>query len=365
MLNWLKSFWKKQSPPAVAGAPASAEPAPSFFTWAQQKLAAAQKQPGRVNHNFTPRAVQVLALAQQEARRLNLNFVGTEHVLLGLVKLGQGVAFNVLQQHGLDLESTRLEVEKYVGVGPVKTPPGVIPYTPRVKKALALSVRESKALYHAYTGTEHLLLGLLREGGGVAGKILKKHEVGRDEILKELVPNPVERRPGKDGPELITCSFTPDAERALTLARGEARRLNHNFIGTEALLLGLIDLGQGAAWNVLNKLDLDLQKIRCELYECVGPGPMLPLPGGHGYTPRVNRALALAQKEAKALKHNRIGSGHILLGLIREGDGVVAVVLKKNKINAEQTCNQILNELKLSGGDDGQNGSGDPPAQSR
>ena len=144
-------------------------------------------------NNFTPRAQQVLALARKEADRFNHNYVGTEHLLLGLIKLGQGVAVNVLQKMGLDLETVRMEVEKQVGSGPETKMVGNIPYTPRVKKVLALAGKEAKLLNHSYVGTEHILLGLLREGEGVAARVLKNLEVDiertRNEILKELDPN--------------------------------------------------------------------------------------------------------------------------------------------------------------------------------
>jgi ATP-dependent Clp protease ATP-binding subunit ClpC len=144
-------------------------------------------------NNFTPRAQQVLALARKEADRFNHNFVGTEHLLLGLIKLGQGVAVNVLQKMGLDLETVRMEVEKQVGTGPDQKMIGNIPYTPRVKKVLSLAAKEAKALNHTYVGTEHILLGLLREGDGVAARVLKNLDVDieqtRQEILKELDPN--------------------------------------------------------------------------------------------------------------------------------------------------------------------------------
>jgi ATP-dependent Clp protease ATP-binding subunit ClpC len=143
--------------------------------------------------NFTPRAQQVLALARKEADRFNHNFVGTEHILLGLIKLGQGVAVNVLQKMGLDLETVRMEVEKQVGTGPDQKMIGNIPYTPRVKKVLDLARREAKNLNHTYIGTEHILLGLLREGDGVAAHILRNLDVDieqtRQEILRELDPN--------------------------------------------------------------------------------------------------------------------------------------------------------------------------------
>lgn len=144
-------------------------------------------------NNFTPRAQQVLALARKEADRFNHNYVGTEHLLLGVIKLGQGVAVNVLKKMGLDLETVRMEVEKHVGSGPESTTVGNIPYTPRVKKVLALAGKEAKALNHSYVGTEHILLGLLREGEGVAARVLKSLEIDiartRNEILKELNPN--------------------------------------------------------------------------------------------------------------------------------------------------------------------------------
>src|SRR5471030_2428795 len=143
--------------------------------------------------NFTPRAQQVLALARKEADRFNHNFLGTEHLLLGLIKLGQGVAVNVIQKLGLDLDTVRLEVEKQVGTGPDQKMIGNIPYTPRVKKVLSLAAKEAKNLNHTYVGTEHILLGLLREGDGVAAKVLKNLDVdieeARQRTLKELDPN--------------------------------------------------------------------------------------------------------------------------------------------------------------------------------
>jgi hypothetical protein len=161
----------KRSPPAVHWDSGSSEPM----------------------NNFTPRAQQTLALARQEADRFHHNFVGTEHLLLGLIRLGQGTAVNVLNQMELDLEILRLEVEKQVGTGPDQMVVGVIPFTPRVKKVLALAAKEAKALNHTYVGTEHILLGLLREGDGVAARVLKNLdvdiEVTRQNVLKELDPN--------------------------------------------------------------------------------------------------------------------------------------------------------------------------------
>ncbi|MCF7733725.1 MAG: ATP-dependent Clp protease ATP-binding subunit [Akkermansiaceae bacterium] len=144
-------------------------------------------------NNFTPRAQQVLVLARKEADRFSHAYIGTEHLLLGLIKLGQGVAVNVLQHMGLELETVRMEVEKEVGSGPPQKSSGNIPYTPRVKKVLAFANKEAKALNHSYVGTEHLLFGLLREEEGVAARVLRRLDIDiertRNEILAEIDPN--------------------------------------------------------------------------------------------------------------------------------------------------------------------------------
>src|SRR3954468_19757565 len=156
-------------------------------------------------NNFTPRAQQVLALARKEADRFHHNYVGTEHILLGLIKLGQGVAVSVLQKMGLDLETVRAAVEKQVGTGQETKAQNSAPYTPRVKKVLALAGREAKTLNTSYAGTEHILLGLLREGEGVAARVLKSLDIDiertRNEILRELDPQFSGSQPGEGGGE--------------------------------------------------------------------------------------------------------------------------------------------------------------------
>src|ERR1044072_4882188 len=156
-------------------------------------------------NNFTPRAQQVLALARKEADRFHHNYVGTEHILLGLIKLGQGVAVSVLQKMGLDLETVRAAVEKQVGTGQETKTQNSIPYTPRVKKVLALAGKEAKTLNHSYVGTEHILLGLLREGEGVAARVLKSLDIDiertRNEILRELDPQFSGSQGGEGGEE--------------------------------------------------------------------------------------------------------------------------------------------------------------------
>jgi len=177
-MNWFKSFWKKLASPASA--PKSAEP---------------------VKHNFTPQAAKMLVLAQKESDRLNHNFIGTEHLLLGLLRLDQGIAVAMLKDQGLDLDTARQEVERELGLGPDQKPLSKPPYTPRLKKVLALSMREANALNHPRVGPEHILLGLLREGDGVAARIMRKQNIAfqtaRNEIMKDFGQIP----PALDAPK--------------------------------------------------------------------------------------------------------------------------------------------------------------------
>jgi ATP-dependent Clp protease ATP-binding subunit ClpA len=120
---------------------------------------------------FTDRARRVVVLAQEEARMLGHNYVGTEHILLGLIHEGEGVAAKALEMLGISLEAVRQQVEEIIGRGQ-QAPSGHIPFTPRAKKVLELSLREALQLGHNYIGTEHILLGLIREGEGVAAQVL-------------------------------------------------------------------------------------------------------------------------------------------------------------------------------------------------
>jgi ATP-dependent Clp protease ATP-binding subunit ClpA len=163
---------------------------------------------------FTDRARRVVVLAQEEARLLNHNYIGTEHILLGLIHEGEGVAAKALESLGISLEAVRTQVVEIIGEGQ-SAPTGHIPFTPRAKKVLELSLREALQLGHNYIGTEHILLGLIREGEGVAAQVLLKlgaHlQRGRERVLRMLAaepsapddaPGPPGAPPGSDRPEL-------------------------------------------------------------------------------------------------------------------------------------------------------------------
>jgi ATP-dependent Clp protease ATP-binding subunit ClpC len=136
---------------------------------------------------FTDRARKVMALANQEAQRFNHEYIGTEHILLGLVKEGSGVGANVLKNLGVDLRKVRLEVERLVRSGPDMVTMGKLPQTPRAKKVIEYAIEEARNLNHNYVGTEHLLLGLLREHDGVAAQVLMNLSLKLEEVREEVL----------------------------------------------------------------------------------------------------------------------------------------------------------------------------------
>ena len=135
---------------------------------------------------FTDRARRVVVLAQEEARLLNHSYIGTEHILLGLIHEGEGVAAKALDSLSISLDAVRAQVEEIIGQGG-SSPSGHIPFTPRAKKVLELSLREALQLGHNYIGTEHILLGLLREGEGVATQVLQKLGADLGRVRQQVI----------------------------------------------------------------------------------------------------------------------------------------------------------------------------------
>ena len=149
---------------------------------------------------FTDRARRVIVLAQDEARLLNHNYIGTEHILLGLIHEGEGVGAKALESLGITLEGVREQVREIITEG-TQAPTGHIPFTPRAKKVLELSLREALQLGHGYIGTEHILLGLLREGDGVAVKVLTRMGAQPAAVRQEVI----ERLSGYQGKETVNA----------------------------------------------------------------------------------------------------------------------------------------------------------------
>jgi ATP-dependent Clp protease ATP-binding subunit ClpC len=155
---------------------------------------------------FTDRARRVVVLAQEEARMLNHNYIGTEHILLGLIHEGEGVAAKALDSLNINLDAVRQQVEEIIGQGQA-APTGHIPFTPRAKKVLELSLREALQLGHNYIGTEHILLGLIREGEGVAAQVLQK--LGAD--LNRVRQTVIQLLSGYTGKEQVSAGGSSES----------------------------------------------------------------------------------------------------------------------------------------------------------
>jgi hypothetical protein len=162
---------------------------------------------------FTDRARRVVVLAQEEARLLNHNYIGTEHILLGLIHEGEGVAAKALESLGISLEAVRAQVEEIIGQGQ-SAPTGHIPFTPRAKKVLELSLREALQLGHNYIGTEHILLGLIREGEGVAAQVLVGLGAGLDRVRQQVVQ--LLANAGASGAEQVAAGPSRIRQQAVT-----------------------------------------------------------------------------------------------------------------------------------------------------
>jgi len=168
---------------------------------------------------FTDKARRVVVLAQEEARHLNHNYIGTEHILLGLIQEGEGVAAKALTTLDISLEAVRGEVTQIVGRGD-EAPTGHIPFTPRAKKVLELSLREALALGHNYIGTEHILLGLIREGQGVAAQVLVKLGASFDRVRQTVVQLLAGFAGGLEVEQVVGMSTRISQEQAMAMVAG-------------------------------------------------------------------------------------------------------------------------------------------------
>ena len=179
---------------------------------------------------FTDRARKVMQLANQEAQRFNHEYIGTEHILLGLVKEGSGVGANVLKNLDVDLRKVRLEVEKLVKAGPEMVTMGKLPQTPRAKKVIEYAIEEARNLNHNYVGTEHLLLGLLREHDGVAAQVLRQLGLNLEEVHGEVLnmlgeADPPDRVPSPVAHPGSGESLVSRLERVAVLLREAAQEI--------------------------------------------------------------------------------------------------------------------------------------------
>ncbi|MFI0814317.1 Clp protease N-terminal domain-containing protein [Streptomyces sp. NPDC021098] len=266
---------------------------------------------------FTDRARRAVWMAQEEARDHNHDWIGPEHMLLGLIRGDQSPGAEFLEGLGAPAAGVREQVERTFTRG-TTTPIGHIPFTSAAKQALADALAESTGLGMNHIGPEHLVLGLLREPDGIATRVLGAYGLGSEAVRERI------RRPAVSGSEFFE-RFTDRARRALVEGQEAARRLNHNHLGTEHILLGLF-AAEGIAATALHTFGITHDAVRERLIRSVGFGTKPPT-GYIPFTPRAKKALELALRDALTLGHHYIGTEHLLLGLMREGEGDGAKLL--------------------------------------
>jgi ATP-dependent Clp protease ATP-binding subunit ClpA len=291
---------------------------------------------------FTERARQVVVLAQDEGRGLGHNYIGTEHLLLGLLREEEGLGARVLSSLGITVEEVRAQVARIVGQGDEITT-GQIPFTPRAKKVLELALRESQSLGHDFIGTEHLLLGLAADPETAAGRVLAELDVGDVEILRANVAAVV-------GPSDDIASkqipFTPRAKRVLELSLREALSLGVDYIGTEHILLGLARDDQGVANAVLRDHGVDAEHVRNEVMRLVttseyddvrqyeGASALIRGPGGPVLA-LDSTLMGRARAEAKLREARAIDVGDLVLADAEGAESVVAEALERAGVSRD------------------------------
>jgi ATP-dependent Clp protease ATP-binding subunit ClpA len=321
---------------------------------------------------FTERARKVLSLAQKESQRFRHNYIGTEHLLLALIREDSGIAARVLHTLGVELKSVRKDMEDALKQGN-HIVLDEIGLTAEAKKTIELAVDEARRLNHPYIGTEHLLLGLIREGTGVVSTILEKKGVtlekartltlqflNQPETPSETLELATEAPPSSDSPGMMKKSWedahleelNEQAHKVLALADEEARRFQHNYIGTEHLLLGLTRDQEGIAAQVLARLGVGLDQVRRSVEFIIGRGDRI-IPANIGLTPRSKQVIELAIDEARRLNQPLASTEHLLLGLVREGRGIAAGVLESMGINLARVRQQTLDLLSQEKGESG------------
>jgi ATP-dependent Clp protease ATP-binding subunit ClpA len=287
---------------------------------------------------FNDRAKRVLALAQDEAIRFKHNYIGVEHLLLGLVREGEGVAARVLDSFGVELSKVRTAVEFVIGRGDATTSPSEITLSPRTKKVIELAIDESRKLGHGAVGTEHLLLGILREGASIASGVIESLGVDAEKIRQQVFATLGQPAPpishetsyryvGRElprPPELLDDI----TRRVVALAENEAIGLGHTWVGTEHLVLGLIAANGSIPQRVLTELGLTIDRVREQVKQ-------LPPPSAEWQTRDLTmtpRAKQLLERTAQRSGGGKVRAEVLLVNIVRDSDGSGASVLDALKV---------------------------------
>jgi ATP-dependent Clp protease ATP-binding subunit ClpA len=294
---------------------------------------------------FTERARRVLSLAQEEAQRFQHNYIGTEHLLLGLVREGDGIAAKVLSNLGVELYRVRNAVEFIIGRGD-RIVLGEIGLTPRAKKVIELAVDEARRLNHHYIGTEHLLLGLVREGSGIAAGVLESLGVNLEKVRTQTIQVLSQSGAAQmmEAAAISTPSQTEAVKKVLSLAQEESQFYQHDYVGTEHLLLGLVREDDGVAAKVLGKLGAEPEKVRSAVELIVKRGEHTGA-DERVLTRRATEVMAQATFEARRLKHDYVGTEHVLLGLVRSDESIAEAVLRSMGVKMETVRTAVMEAI--------------------
>jgi len=286
---------------------------------------------------FTDRARKVLGLSRQEALRLNHDYIGTEHILLGLVLEGSAVAADVLKNLAVDPKRIQQGVERLVTRG--KAPPtmGALPFTTRAKTVLELALEEASNLDHNCIGTEHLLLGLIREEEGIAAQVLRDLNVLLEDVREEVLQllgawTGEEAREATDDPGPLTSR----ARRVMALAERHARRLHHDRVRPEHILLGMVE----EAETEDELPSILLRRLARETKKLLTPGTEPVAESLLSLTPAAKAILEGAFEVAGEHGSGQVTVTHLLLGLLREKKGIAARLLGMAGITAEDVSPQ-------------------------
>ena len=327
---------------------------------------------------FDEPARRVLHYAHEEAQQLQHNYIGTEHLLLGLIRDETNMATTILRNMNVDLVQIHDTVMFIISHGDRIITGPHIGLTPRGKRVIELAVDEARRLNHHYIGTEHLLLGMVREGEGIAAGVLESLGVRLENTraatirtLHQETPSSTEPSPTQTEHPIHTSSkitegskpsstvivqtksskpylgypFTEQAHTILSNAREEALRFSHTYIGTEHLLLGMVREGEGVAGAVLQNLGVELTRVSKAVEFIIGRGDRIVL-GEIGQTPRSKRILQLASEEAQRMNNAYVGTEHLLLGMVTEGEGIAAGVLNSIGVYGQNVRAETARVLK-------------------
>jgi ATP-dependent Clp protease ATP-binding subunit ClpA len=294
---------------------------------------------------FTYSAKQVMALARREAQRFNHDSIETEHLLLGLIHQGSGVAARVLKNLGVDVNEISSEIEKSIQQdGPsARVPLGLLPISPRAKKVLELTLEEANELDHDHIGTEHLLLGLLRENNDVAAQVLLKLGLKVEEVRNEVI-----ELLGRESGEARTAGALPGAEESLVARAGEeSLSAGHGFVGTGHLLLALLADENGNARRILEDLGAGAERVR-EEKEKLARCDLGALPADQPvFSPLLSDLLQRSRRLARFLGQEFLDSRHLLLALVLEEHSYEARVLVRLGLDIGEACRRACAALDV------------------